>query len=302
MNEDTHTQAEPSETQNNPPQEAQGRDLMEIAPGRIENLPALPGGGWLPAPTTFEQAMHWAEMIAASRCVPKEYQGSPGDVLIAVQMGSDVGLSWAQALQNIAVINGRPSMWGDAVLAVVRASGLLEDIQEWISEDATEARCRVKRKGSERAIERSFTLADAQQAKLPDKGGPWKQYPTRMLQMRARSWALRDEFPDVLKGIAIREEEIDAIEGNVSGSPTASSVVQRLQARAKGAARDDDPAAGEPVTASVVETAIGLITKRADVPEVAAMLNRLEDKEDRLRLGRVLSAHTKKTFGDGGRE
>ena len=37
----------------------------------------------------------------------------------------------------------------------------------------------------------------------------WKSYPDRMLQMRARGFALRDSFPDVLKGLITREEAQD---------------------------------------------------------------------------------------------
>ena len=38
------------------------------------------------------------------------------------------------------------------------------------------------------------------------KQGPWTQYPKRMRQMRARAFALRDVFADILKGMPIAEE------------------------------------------------------------------------------------------------
>jgi hypothetical protein len=58
-------------------------------------------------------------------------------------------------------------------------------------------------------LTRSFSVADAKKASLWGKAGPWSNYPKRMLQMRARSWALRDAFPDVLRGIGIKEEQHD---------------------------------------------------------------------------------------------
>ena len=62
-----------------------------------------------------------------------------------MQWGAEIGLQPLQAMQNIAVINGRPSLWGDAVLALVRSSGLLEQFEETQTEDM--ATCTVKRKG-----------------------------------------------------------------------------------------------------------------------------------------------------------
>ena len=52
-------------------------------------------------------------------------------------------------------------------------------------------------------------MEDAQKAGLQGKSGPWSQYPKRMRQMRARAFALRDVFPDVLRGMPIAEEVMD---------------------------------------------------------------------------------------------
>ena len=56
---------------------------------------------------------------------------------------------------------------------------------------------------------RTFSQEDAKRANLWGKAGPWTAYPKRMLQMRARSFALRDSFPDALKGVGISEEVRD---------------------------------------------------------------------------------------------
>lgn len=162
-------------------------------------------------PTSFSEAMRLAEIISKSSLCPKAYKDRPGDVLIAVQMGAEVGLSPMQAVQNIAVINGNPSIWGDAALALVKASSVFEFADEkivgsWDKTDAV-ASCLVKRK-KHAAIERKFSYENAKRAGLIGRD-TWIRYPERMLQMRARSWALRDMFPDVLKGFSIYEEAID---------------------------------------------------------------------------------------------
>lgn len=159
-------------------------------------------------PTSLQEAMQIADLLAGSDIVPKDYQRKPGNILVAMQWGAEIGLQPLQAMQNIAVINGRPSIWGDAMLALVRSSGLLDFIREELSEDGMKATCTVKRKNEEPAVS-VFTMEDAKKAGLSGKAGPWTQYPKRMLKLRARSYALRDVFPDVLKGMAIAEEEKD---------------------------------------------------------------------------------------------
>ena len=158
------------------------------------------------APRDIKEALAFAEMLSKSNMVPKDFIGNPGNILVAVQWGMELGLQPMQAMQNIAVINGRPSLWGDSVIALVKASPTCEYIIEEVGDDS--ATCRVKRRG-EPEQERSFSTADAKAAGLLGKQGPWSQYRKRMLQMRARSWALRDVFPDVLRGMPIAEEVMD---------------------------------------------------------------------------------------------
>lgn len=158
------------------------------------------------SPQTFEQALTFSQYLADSEMVPKDFKGKPGNCLIAMQWGAELGLKPLQALQGIAVINGRPSLWGDAVIALVRSSPACEYISE--SQTATEATCKVKRRG-EPEQERTFSMTDAKVAGLLNKQGPWSQYPKRMMQMRARAFALRDVFPDVLKGMPVAEEVMD---------------------------------------------------------------------------------------------
>jgi hypothetical protein len=94
----------------------------------------------------------------------------------------------------------------------VRGSGLCEFIKERIegAGDARMAVCEAKRRGEPEPIRRTFSVADAKKAGLWGKQGPWQQYPERMLQMRARAFALRDGFADVLGGLYLREEIEDA--------------------------------------------------------------------------------------------
>lgn len=171
-------------------------------------------------------AMNYAQAIAKSNFCPKDYRHKPDDVLVAIQMGLEVGLKPMQALQNIAVINNRPCLWGDSVLAIIQTSGQLEDIEEKLEGDLEKdaiATCIVKRKGMKSGIKRTFSIVEARKARLLSKPGPWQDYRGRMLQMRARGFALRDGFADVLKGLNIREEVEDIPMEKESNSPTHNS-------------------------------------------------------------------------------
>ncbi len=164
------------------------------------------------APATFGELVEFAEIAARSQFVPKDYRNHPEDILLAVQLGSEVGLRPMQALQNIAVINGRPAVWGDALPGLCKASTVYQDlIETFENEDDPDfliAVCIAIRRGSTPVTAR-FSVMDAKRAGLWTKSGPWQTYPRRMLQMRARSFALRDCFPDVLKGLISVEEAQD---------------------------------------------------------------------------------------------
>lgn len=228
-------------------------------------------------PKDFDQLYRMSRVMAASGMMPKGC-AKPEQVFVAVQMGLEIGLAPMQAVQNIAVINGRPSVWGDAALALVRASGQLDRFAERALTDEKGIfigyRCIASRVGDPDVVDHTFTLADAKQAGLGKKPGPWQEYPKRMCQMRARGFALRDLFPDVLKGLAIAEEARDMPTGDAVSAVEAApsdALRDRLEAATidLGAPFDEDLPPIEPTHESVV----------ADTGEVITD-PRLETEED----------------------
>jgi hypothetical protein len=162
-------------------------------------------------PRDIEQVYRFATAVIRGKMAPKSYNDNPDSVTVGILHGLEIGLTPMAALQSIAVINGMPTIWGDGALALVRASNLLEDISETMEGegDSRVAVCVLRRIGQKSEIRRTFSFSDAKLAGLVDKQGPWKQYPQRMMQMRARAWALRDGFADVLRGLAVAEERQD---------------------------------------------------------------------------------------------
>ena len=185
-------------------------------------------------PQNFGELVEFAKMAARSTLVPRDYLGKPENILLAIQMGSEIGLAPMQSLQNISVINGRPAVWGDAMLGLCRQSPVCKDVVERFEGEGKTltAICIAKRAGAE-PIERRFSMDDAERAGLASKAGTWQQYPKRMLQMRARGFALRDAFPDVLRGLISAEEAEDiptgkTIEGTADATNEPSSLRQAM--------------------------------------------------------------------------
>ena len=190
--------------------------------------------GFQVATKTYDEAMRFCHMMSESDLCPDTYKPSTylnricgqnlearkdpenikrakemavSNIFIACNYGSTLGLNPFQSLQGIAMVNGKPSVYGDTLLGLVRP--LCDDFQEWFDDQTGTAYCVLLRKGSQHPTQARFSYQDAQRAGLTSKKGPWTQYPERMLKMRARGFAIRDAFPDVLSGIITREEAED---------------------------------------------------------------------------------------------
>jgi hypothetical protein len=213
------------------------------------NLPAPPR---IPAPpvkigerglilTSIEDLWRFAQYASKSGLAPKGIE-TPEAIFIAVQLGLEIGLTPMASLQNIGVINGRPGIYGDAALAVVRGSGLLTEFREWyevgdkkltnseghsrtptakeLENDSCTAYTLAKRIDHDATVY-GFSVGDAKLAGLNGKAGPWTQYKARMLKWRARGFCLRDAFPDVLKGIRSTDElqDMEPLPAPSDGAP-----------------------------------------------------------------------------------
>lgn len=186
------------------------------------------------SPTLFPHYQKVAEALSKSQVIPNAYRNKPEDVFVAIAMGYQLGFPVEQSLQDIAVINGRPCLWGDGLLSLVLNHPDCKEITEepiFTGQTVTGFSCTVSRKGHAPHTQ-TFTIQDADRAGLLKKGGVWSAYPARMLQMRARSLALRDKFADALRGLRIAEIETDdsnIIDVDVSTENTSKTQTEKLK-------------------------------------------------------------------------
>ncbi len=161
-------------------------------------------------PSSFAEVLQFAEIVKDTDFISKDFKGKPGAIVAAVTYGAELGMTPMQAINSIGVINGHPFVYGDGLLGLCMGHPQWGGMDEKLTGagDAMVATCTVRRIGGQ-VVTRSFSMEDAKRANLAKKAGPWTEYPQRMCPMRARSWALRDSFADVLKGIRDQHEAAD---------------------------------------------------------------------------------------------
>lgn len=175
---------------------------------RTEGVMALRAGDHGLMLQSFADMWAFAQCVHKAGMAPKSLAKAE-QVLVALQMGAELGLPPMQSLANIAVVNGRPTVWGDLLVALVRRHPQCEYISEsWEGQGETrKCVCRAKRRGQPELI-REFGYREAKQAGLLSRD-TYRAYPDRMFQCRARTWAIRDLFADLLAGVTATEEAQD---------------------------------------------------------------------------------------------
>lgn len=196
----------------------QPRELTPVAPKVGHDIRAF-------IPTTIEEIKWTVGMVVNAGLAPDSYKGDQKKIALGIMKGLEIGMPPLAALANIAIINGRPTIWGDGAIALAQARGVLSGIEEievgipqaglqeavhdWPSDYGIEVK--LSRKGVQGAFIGRFTVGDAKRAKLWANASkqPWMLYPKRMLRMRAIGFAIRNGFADCLAGMYIREEVED---------------------------------------------------------------------------------------------
>lgn len=190
----------------------------EVCDSKKEKKPALSLKNGMVAPESVEQQYRLADLYLKSKVLPERFKTREQIVAALHFVSEHFPDSPLTALRQVAVINGVPSFYGDLPLAIVLKTGKLTYKKEfWIDKDGKEinlengnlqsevwgAVCVTKRYDMENHTTH-FTVDDAKRAGLWERG-VWKNYPKRMLKMRARSENLKDNFADCLNGVGISE-------------------------------------------------------------------------------------------------
>lgn len=235
-----------------------------------QNLPT-----WMAGITgRLDEALSAGEVIIKSGFAPKGYT-SPQAVVVACAMGARLGLDPFSAMAGIAVVNGRPTLYGDAMLAVCQNHPAWGGMTvTWEGEgDGTTCIVTIKRKGVE-PYSGQFSIREAQTAGLWNKQGPWTNHPRRMLEMRARGYALRGAFADALAGFMCREEmeDLKEVEHTVveTAKPEAARVSRPAQPEVQPSPKASEPTKTAARRGRTVDVKAESSQQREDEPEQIA--------------------------------
>ena len=192
--------------------------------------------------------MEMAEFLSNTEIIPKEYRKKPGNIYVAAEMGTAHGWGPIQAMQNIAVVQGTPQLYAEAMRALVIMAGHKFQVHE---RTATSCRVTIERSDGLSSADVTYTIQEATQAGDVAKNPNYKTRPQRMLFARATSIAVGDACPELKLGMAV-EGDIDVGGADAFGSP-----VEALQATTEAVAAIEAP---EPVKK---------VSKPAEPPQAA---------------------------------
>jgi hypothetical protein len=203
------------------------RELVAVPPTAGREVKAF-------IPSTVEEIKWEVGLLIEAGLAPSSFKNDPKAITVAILKGLEVGMPPMMAVSNIAVINGRATIWGDAALALVQSKNVIErmEVEEIGTAPAADSevsgfppdygfQVSIWRRGQASPYVGKYTVGDARRAKLwmnPSKA-PWMQHPKRMLKIRATAFPLRDGFADCLNGLHIREE----VEDIPAPAPTADA-------------------------------------------------------------------------------
>lgn len=149
------------------------------------------------------------QMAAAQRFVDSGLlPGSiktPQQALLIMEVGREIGVPNTYALRNIHVVNGRPVISAELLMALIRRTYGPGSIRV-AKTSADSCVVQYREAGWDGVSEYEFGIEDAKRAGLTSKSGPWSQYPAAMLRARAISAVARMAFPEAIAGLYTPEE------------------------------------------------------------------------------------------------
>lgn len=164
-------------------------------------------------PTNMDEVKRMAQWAAVGGMAPKSLtegknvEQATAACAIAIMAGAELGLTPMMSLRSYAVVNGRPTLWGDGLIAVVMKSSAYKvgSLKRGYDEAKKLGWCEAERTDGT-AWREEFTEAQAKKAGLLNKKGPWQEYPDVMMTRRAISKCLNFLFADVLGGFVTEDE------------------------------------------------------------------------------------------------
>lgn len=185
--------------------------MTELA--RIEDTTVVPAAQ---APLAVQ--MDYARAVSTAAMLPDNYRGKPADIMLAVGLGSSMGLSPAESLYRISVIKGKPTASAELIAANVRKAGHRLRVS---GDDTTATATIIRADDPDYEFTVTRDLDWARRMNLANNDN-YKKQPGTMLQWRAITAAARLACPEALYGVTYTPDEM----GDGQGFENAASAQQ----------------------------------------------------------------------------
>ena len=172
----------------------------------------------------FEKLMEMSSMLSKSTIVPVMYQNRPENCFIALDMASRMGISPMIVMQNLYVVQGKPSWSGSAIASMIRSSKNFKNVElVYVGQEGTDnwgAYVQAENVNNGRVIKGgTVTIGTAKKEGWYQKGGSkWQTIPYQMLGYRAYAWFGRLYCPEILMGLQTTDEMEDVNTNGVRSS------------------------------------------------------------------------------------
>lgn len=162
----------------------------------------------------FQMAYQMAKALASSTIVPRDYQNNPSNCLIAIEQAQRLGVSPMMVMQNLYVIQGRPSWSSKFLIAAINNSGKFDIELQFDEQNDKEGKpfsclCWTTKGG--RRVEGMRVDMDMAKAEgwISKNGSKWRTMPKLMLRYRAASFFSNLNCPELTLGLYTQEEAVD---------------------------------------------------------------------------------------------
>ena len=235
--------------------------------------------------TDLTAQMDYARAVSTGSLLPQAYRGKPADILIAVGLGQAMGLSPAESLYRIDVIQGKPTASAELIAANVRKAGHKLRVR---GDDNTCTATIVRADDPDFEFTITRDTAWAQKMGLTTKDN-YKKQPGTMLQWRAISAVARLACPEALYGVAYTPDEMTDMRPATQQTTKASAADFATPATAPAPALDEQLIGHrfdenpEPVEAEVIPD-VPLMTARTRGQLFALLADKgVNDRDEQIR-------------------
>lgn len=173
---------------------------------------------------SFADAQRMVKAICSSNMVPEQYRGDngTGNALIALEMAQRIDASPMAVMQNLHVVNGKPSWSSQFIIAALNSCGLFSPLR--FADDGQSCYAWAYDKETGDKLEGPPVTMEMAKAEgwLTRSGSKWKNMPDLMRRYRAAAFFGRLYAPHILVGMhtADEVEDIAAPGAPVDVTPT----------------------------------------------------------------------------------